>query len=206
MSLEVILQALEAEAERQVAEIEQAAQAEIDRIQAQARETAEAVRQEHLAAIQVPLRTEQTRLLNRAKLEAMQTVIEAREAMLNLLLATVAQHLVTLSTTSAYGRVLKQLMQEASETLAVQGRLQVRVLSRDVPLMEGVVQELALPAVVKGGLESEASAWGGLGGAVVTTPDGSVSLDNTLDQRLQRATRLYRSHIAELLFTQNKEG
>ena len=79
MPLANILQALEAEAERRVAEIEQAAQAEITQIHAQAQANAVAVWQEQCAAITAPLRAEQARILNQAKLEALQIVQGTRE-------------------------------------------------------------------------------------------------------------------------------
>lgn len=83
MSLEHILQALEAEAERQITEIEQAAEAEVKRILSQAQIEAGAVRQKHLAASQALLQVERTRLLNRAKQQASQTVLRGREAVIS---------------------------------------------------------------------------------------------------------------------------
>ena len=66
MPLANILQALEAEAERRVAEIDQSVQAEIDRIHAQAQAEAVVARQKQVAAIAAPLRAEQARLVGGA--------------------------------------------------------------------------------------------------------------------------------------------
>ena len=82
MPLEKILKTLETEAERQVVEIDQAAQVEIERIRTQAWAEAEAVRQKRVAAIQAPLQAEQARILNQAKLKALQTVMGTREALI----------------------------------------------------------------------------------------------------------------------------
>lgn len=64
MSLDRILEALDTEAERQVMAIEQAAQAEIEHIRAQAQVEATAVRQKRIMAVQGPLQAERARILN----------------------------------------------------------------------------------------------------------------------------------------------
>ena len=88
MPLDNILRALETKAERLEAEIEQATQAEVERIYAEAQAEAAVVRQKQLAAIEAPLRAEQARILNRAKLEALQIVMGTREQLITTALRT----------------------------------------------------------------------------------------------------------------------
>lgn len=206
MPLEKILQALESEAERQIAEIGQAADAEIARIRGQAQAEAAAAQQKHMPAIQAPLRAEQARILNRAKLEALKVVMGAREALIASALDAAACQLETLADSEAYARLLRQLTREAVETLAVDGQVCLRVRSRDMALMKAIAQEMGLSAEVEGGLERDTSSRGCLGGVMVTTPDGRITLVNTLDARLQRVASLYRSQIAEGLFAEPREG
>jgi vacuolar-type H+-ATPase subunit E/Vma4 len=67
--------------------------------------------------------------------------------------------------------------------------------------MQEIIQSLALPARTESGLGSESTIWdSGLGGIIVATADGRVSLINTLEVRLQRAAEMYRSQITEWLF------
>jgi vacuolar-type H+-ATPase subunit E/Vma4 len=206
MPLENILQALEAEAERQVAEIEQAARDEIERIRAQAQTKAAAVRQKHMAAIQSPLQAERARILNQAKLEALRVVMGTRETLIASALEAAARCLASLPTTQAYAGLLQRLAQEAVNVLGASSRLRLRVQSCDVELMSRIVQETGLPATVEGGLESEASLWGSLGGLIATTPDARISLVNTLDARLGRVASLYRGQIAEMVLGDGQEG
>jgi V/A-type H+-transporting ATPase subunit E len=200
MPLDSILQALEAEAERQVAEIDQAAQVEVERIRAQAQTEAVTARQKHMLAIQAPLQAERARILNQAKLEALRVVMGTRETLIASALKAAARCLTALPTTEGYARLLQQLTQEAVDTLGIDSQLCLRVQSQDVELMSSIVQEMGLSASVEGGLENEASLWGCLRGLVATTYDRRIRLDNTLDARLQRVVSLYRSQIAEMVF------
>ena len=206
MPLQNILQALEAEAERQVAEIEQAARDEAKHIRAHARTKAADVRQEHMAAIQSPLQVERARILNQAKLEALRVVMGTRETLIASALEEAARCLASLPTTRAYARLLQRLAQEAVNVFGASSRLRLRVQSCDVELMSRIVQETGLPATVEGGLEGEASLWGSLGGLIAATPNARISLVNTLDARLGRVASLYRSQIAEIVLGDRQEG
>ncbi|MEW5960381.1 MAG: V-type ATP synthase subunit E family protein [Chloroflexota bacterium] len=204
MPLDTILQALETEAERLVAEIDQATQAEVECIRAQAQAEAVAVRQKHITAVEAPLRAEQARILNRAKLEALQKVLGTREELITAVLNAAARRLAALPATEAYAGVLRQLTQEAAEALGV-NRVCLRVQSRDLALMNRIVQELGLPATVTGGLENEEAATGELGGVIATSPDGRISLVNTPAARLKQVASLHRAQIAELIFGDQQE-
>lgn len=216
MSLDRILEALEAEAARQIAEIEQVTQAEIEHIRRQAQVEAAAVRQQPMTASQAALRVEQTRLLNRAKQEASQVVLQAREAMISAALAAAAQQLANLLTTPAYPGLLQQLTQEAVGTLGTNQVLYLHVRNGDLELMRQFVRELGLSAEVAGDLEENfpeparfalaEAGQGCLGGLAVTTADNRISLINTLAMRLQRVANLYRAQIAQIIFEQQREG
>jgi V/A-type H+-transporting ATPase subunit E len=200
MSLDKILQVLETEAKNQVAALEQGARAEIERIQAKVQTEADLVRQKRLVAIQAPLQAEQARTLNKAKLEALQIVLGTREDLLAELFESVAQRLAALSNQEGYDRLLQQLLEEAIETLGKTGPFRLEVQKQDVALMRKIVEGMGLEAEVGSNLKQK-DLWGAaLGGVAVTTPDGQVSLVNTLEARLERAANLYRTQIAEMLF------
>jgi vacuolar-type H+-ATPase subunit E/Vma4 len=219
MSLEHILQALEAEAERQIAAIEQAAEADVKRILSLAQIEAEAVRQKHLAVSRVSLQVERTRLLNRAKQQASQAVLREREAVITSALAATMKCLAALANTNAYAQLLRQLTQEAVDTLGRDEPLCLHVRERDVELMERIVGEMGLSARVTGDLNevipsgqmhfSSAEQNGqSLGGLAATVAAGRVTLNNTLEARLFRVSNLYRAQIAEIIFDEagGREG
>ena len=211
MPLENILQALETEATRQVAEIEQATQAEIERIRDQAQAEAVAIRQKQMALIQAPLQAERARILNRARLEALQIVMGAREVLITSALEAAAQCLAALAGSTEYARLLGRLAQEAVEVLGGDDSLCLRVQSCDVELMGQIVQKMGLSATVEadwdsGGESGRSTPWGDLGGLVATTLDERIKLVNTLGTRLQRVADLHRSQIAELICAGAAEG
>lgn len=211
MSLEHILQALEAEAEQQIAEIEQVAEADVKRILNQAQAEAGIVRQKHVVASQALLQVERTRLLNRAKQQASQIVLKEREAVISSALAATRECLAALSNTNAYAQLLRQLAQEVVGTLSADEPLCLHVRERDVELMERIAGEMGLPASVTGDLNevippgqthfSPAEQNGqSLGGLAATVAAGRVTLNNTLEARLFRVSNLYRAQIAEIIF------
>ncbi len=205
MPLDTILHALEAEAERLVAEIDQATQVEVERILMQAQTEAAAVRQKHLAAIEAPLRMERSRLLNRAKLERLQLVLGTREDLITAALEAATRQLAALTSTQDYAGWLRQLTQEAMAALGLNS-LCLYVQSNDLELMNRLVQELGLSATVTGGLELAEELESDLGGVVATSSDGRISLVNTPGVRLQRVASLYRTRIAELMFGDQQEA
>lgn len=199
MPLENILQTLEVEAERLAIEIDQATQAEVDRVRAEVQAEAALVRQKHIAAIKAPLRTEQARILNQAKLEALQIVLGTREDLITAVLEAAARRLEERSTVKQHAGLLQQLTQEAVTVLGDR-EVCLQVPSSDVALMNCIVQQLGLSATVTGGLEDDQAMAGNGAGVVATTLDGRISLINTPAARLARAARLYRLQIAKMIF------
>jgi vacuolar-type H+-ATPase subunit E/Vma4 len=204
MPLENILQVLETETERLVTEIDQAIQAEIGHILAEARAEAAVVRQKHLAAIKAPLRAEQARILNQAKLEALQIFLGTREELIRAGLEATTYLLEKRAAAEQYPDMLQQLTAEAIAVLGVK-EVSLRVRRSDVALMDNIVQKLGLSATVTGGLEDDEAAAGNGGGVVATTLDGRISLINTPTARLSRAASLYRLQIAKMMFEEQPQ-
>ncbi|GAB4432818.1 MAG: hypothetical protein Fur0044_30360 [Anaerolineae bacterium] len=206
MSLEHILQALEAETDQQIAEIERAGQDEIERVRVEAEAEAEKIRQKHLSTNQILLQVERTRRLNRAKQEASQQVLQAREKLITAALAATRQHLAALTAAETYPPLLRQLTEESVATLGKTQPLCLHVRKTDVELMNRIAQELELSATVIGDLTGDSSEPNPcLGGLAVSTADNRISLTNTLEARLQRVAQLYRAQIAEIIFDGRQE-
>ena len=66
--------------------------------------------------------------------------------------------------------------------------------------MGRLVQDMDLQCTVVGDLDNGDTSRNCLPGVIVTTPDGYISLVNTLETRLQRAANLYRTQIAKIIF------
>lgn len=213
MALEHILQALENEAAQQIAAIEQAAEAQVRQILSQAEAEAGVVRQKHLMAGRALLQVERTRLLNRAKQQASQTILQARESLISSALAATAECLAALAGTASYPRLLQQLAHEAIDTLGTDEPLCLHVGERDVEVMAQIVDQMGLSAAVSGDLKavippeplpfSPVGRDGQfLGGLAVTVGGGRVTLNNTLKARLLRASTIHRAQIAEIILAE----
>jgi vacuolar-type H+-ATPase subunit E/Vma4 len=200
MSLDRILQALESEAAAEIARIDQAAEEEIAHVRAAAKARAAAAEQKHGPAIEAPLQAERARIVNQAKLEALRTVMGAREALMKEALEAAAARLAALPDSETYAHVLEGLIFEAVAALGQDGMLHLRVESRDRPLLAHIVQIRGLQATLDAGTIGDGAVWNCPGGVIATSADGRVGLVNTLSARLQRVATLYRSEIAGMLF------
>jgi len=198
MPLETILQAIDAAAEGEVEAIRQAAQAEVAQIQANAQAQADAIRQKHHQAVQAPLKAEQTRLINQAKLKALQLVLGAREELLAATLAAAAQQLADFSHSAAYPEALKRLALEAATALGPAQPLHFLAQPADAPQLAQAVAELQLNATVTA--DEAALGAGSLGGLIAATADRRISVINTLEVRLQQAAARHRAQLAGWVF------
>ncbi len=199
MSLEKILQAMRTEAENELLAIDRAAEAEIECLKAEAEVRAGKARSEHLPAIQARLTADRARIINRAKLEALHSVLGTREALISEAIEAAALQLASLDGNEAYTAFLERLACEAVNVLGPNG-LQLRVQRADVPAMQEICSRLGLSVPVHEDLAHAPGQPESLGGVIATTDDGRISLVNTLGERLQRVASLYRSELAEMLF------
>ena len=99
-----------------------------------------------------------------------------------------------------YAGLLKQLTQEALDTIGIGGQLCLHVQHCDAALMARLVQDMDLQCTVVGDLDNGDTSGNCLPGVIVTTPAGRISLVNTLESRLQRAANQYRAQIAKIIF------
>lgn len=195
MSLKHILAALEAEARGQIKEIEEQGEDKVRDIFNEAQKRIAALRSERQRAVQEELQIEEAQILNHAKLQAQQEVMKARETLIEGVLQAVHHRLQNISTSTCYLRLMELLTLEAVDALKTAAGLQVRVRDGDVNLMKGIIENLGLSATFAGGEDCT-------GGVLVSSTDGRIRVDNTLDIRLRQAASLYRSHIAEIVLGQ----
>lgn len=179
MALEDILRAMEGQAQAEAAAI-------LAKAEAEARE----IKTRHSASIMPRLRDERTRLLSEAKLVALREVMDAREALLEDAFNAAQVELAGLRDKPEYPRYLNQLTREVVGQLG--DELSIVVDARDEARMYRITGELGVQARISIGLDTA----GGLEGS---TPDGRVTVVNTIEMRLQRSRRYLRRDIAFLL-------
>jgi vacuolar-type H+-ATPase subunit E/Vma4 len=198
MSLHAILQAIRNSGEVRVREIESRAYAQAHEIMTNGRMEAEAIREQACAETVEPAIRERARLIQRARLEALQTVGEVREAMVDAALEQCRGRLAGVRADPIYVEVLRRLIQE---TLTELERSQIEPRSgrtacleadpRDQKALERLLNEMGLRLQVSYDLK----CWGGL---IAKSEDGRVAVINTLEARLERATPYLRRYLAAL--------
>jgi vacuolar-type H+-ATPase subunit E/Vma4 len=210
VSLHAILEVIRSGGQAEIDEIEQRAFAQAREILANARLEAETIKEQARAAAEDPGFRERTRILHRARLEALQMVGNAREELVDSAIKQTRGRLDSLRMHSIYPRVLRKLLGEALDelqraqvedeclpagtTTAAGSSVAAASLEadrRDRPLLERMLDEMGLEYPVQYNLQ----CWGGL---VVKSADGRISVINTLEARLERATPYLRLSLAAL--------
>lgn len=190
MALEDILRAVEQQAQAEIARLQAQAEAEAAALIAQAEAEARTIKAQHLANIVPRLQQERAQLLSEAKLLARRELLLAREALLEEAFSAAHTALASLREQPEYRHYLTQLLREVVEELGDEVCLVVD--ARDEAIVRRITADLGLPADIAVGLHTA-------GGLEACTPDGSVTVVNTIEARLQRSRRHLRRTVATIL-------
>jgi V/A-type H+-transporting ATPase subunit E len=192
MSLQVILERIQASGEAQVQEVEQEARRRAGEILAQAYIEAERIEADAREEASAPGNAERARILHRARLDALHILGEVREELVDTAIARTRERLASLRSDASYPEVLKTLAEEALKGLAASegaDHPQVQADPRDKHLLENTLAALRLNIPVRYVLNT----WGGL---IASSADERVVVTNTLEARLERAMPFLRRRLA----------
>lgn len=187
MSLEHILEALAAEGQAEVSRIEQEAEEQAGAILNQGEAEAIQIREEHIAAIKPRIESERAQRINAARLAAQRVELEARESLVEAAFDAACEELAGVRESPTYPPLLEALMDEVFEELGTDVRLAVD--PQDAGLVEGVLDRRGLELDIEPALDT----WGGVVGH---SSDGRLTVDNTLETRLEQARRRLRGEVA----------
>lgn len=177
MAIEPLIESICREADREAAALLHRARAEADRIDDEARAARSKARSGVIDERRSEWLSEDEPALAAARRDATREVLTARERLLDRVFRTVAAEFVDILRDPTYQATLKGLIDEA---LPFAGNRPATVICTDINAAS--VQE-AVAARGDVGVRTEANARGGI---MVVTDDGTVSIDNTLEGRLQR--------------------
>lgn len=195
MSLDAILEAINASGQAQITEIAAQAERQVANILANARQEAQPLSDAAYHAALEPAAKERARIIHQARLEALHLTGETREALTDAALERTRGRLASLRSDASYAQVLKQLTQQALAELPrpetghslTYPRLEAD--PRDEVLLESILDEIGLDLPVRYTLH----CWGGV---VAKSEDERVVVINTLEARLERATPYLRRYLA----------
>lgn len=192
MPLSKLLEALEADSEREAERITREAEARAQQILAEARQAAERAEETTRREAVASLPAAQARIDYEAQLKIQEMFANVREQVIGRAMGAVTDELVKLPDTPRYADVMRALLEEAVHL--IDADLVVRVRAEDKKLIEKLAKELGRKATV----EATLTGWGGL---IALSADGGVRVDNTLEARLESATPAIRQYIARQLGT-----
>jgi V/A-type H+/Na+-transporting ATPase subunit E len=196
MSLEVILASIESSGEAEIDRLRSEAESRAQQILEAAERKAAIVREEARRAALWPAAAERARRLHQAKLEALRTVGEIRNQLIETTLSETRRHLVDLRADPDYPLILRRLIAEAVDALGEaelhNGRVVLEIDPQDERLIRHILDDLGVDLQVVSSLHG----WGGI---VVTSSDRRVVVNNTLESRLERATPFLRQDLAAFL-------
>jgi vacuolar-type H+-ATPase subunit E/Vma4 len=196
IALEGILAVIERDCADLCAEIEAHRAAERHAVLAEARAQAERARQAEFEGIAARAERDRLGALHDARLEALRVVADARTEALETVLDRVRTALSVAREDPRYPDLLKHLAGEALKDLAgalangETGRLSAD--PRDRQILAGFLESRPPNPTVEFDLVC-------LGGVLALSPDGRVTVDNTLETRLERAGTSLRAELAQAL-------
>jgi len=195
MSLEAILAEIEAAGEAEAARLRAESEARARQILTEAERVASARREEARCAALLPISGERARQLHHAKLEALRTIGDVRNQLVETALAETRRRLAGLRTEPNYPLILRRLTEEAIRVLGDEAAGTetappwIETDPRDEAMLCCILHDLGFDLPVKPLL----NCWGG---AVARSGDGRIVAVNTLEARLERATPFLRRELA----------
>jgi vacuolar-type H+-ATPase subunit E/Vma4 len=201
MSLQVLLTKIDAAGREQLQQIQMETRSKIDDMLELARQEARRIEEKASNAARIQTSRERTLILDKARLEGMRIVGDARKDRADSVLTGVRQQLAAMRSSPVYRQVLGSLVHEALDGLGMGDNCTVWLLadSRDKNILEDILAEKG--SKVK--LSYELNCWGGL---VARSEDGRIEAINTLESRLERAKTFLRGYLAVLLEKDNPEA
>lgn len=170
-----------AEADQEVAKINEAAEAQIRQL-----------RDDALARLEDQLLVESECIVGRAELEMRDRLIHQKNEALREVFERAGRQIDALRDAGTYRETFKRLIQEAIGRMNRED-VRLRISKADLPLWETLKGQF--PASVSVGFSD-----GPKGIVVVETDDGSQSIDNSIETRLETAREVMRRELSEVLF------
>lgn len=197
MSLDTLLSRVRGSIEDELATVEEETQEQVEAIQRETDEEIAALRREANEQIAREVERQRRRVLEEARFKALQIEGSARERLVSRVLEAVGEKLGEARAEPEYGEILSSLTQQAIEAVHMEPMV-VHGDRRDEELLEGLKSEHGLADII-----FDLETWGG-----VVAEGGNrkaVTVDNTLESRLEQARENIRDWTLDWLQREEKE-
>jgi V/A-type H+/Na+-transporting ATPase subunit E len=191
VAYEDLLKSVEENAREKELELRNKGAAVVDEIKARAKKQAGEIRQTHIDGANKSIKTERNKLLYLTKAENKELLIKTRETAFERAFSETEVSLKGLRSDPKYPAVFEKLLKEAADAMGNDAFV-VHVDPRDEELCKKTLSLLNLFSEIRTDLVTD-------GGVVVSLPDKSVIISNTVESRMQRAKELRRKEIHAIL-------
>jgi vacuolar-type H+-ATPase subunit E/Vma4 len=196
MTLQAVLDAIQAAGEQQVREIEADASAQANTLMLQASTDAQRLRENARRSALAPASRECLRIRQQAQFDALRLVTETREGLIDAVLGRARERLAEMRSHPGYPMLLSRLIQEALDDLSRSLEEREGIVLEADPRDRIIVQRLLaeLPPDLR--MSYPLTCWGGV---IARSADGRIVVTNTLETRLERAMPHLRRYLASQL-------
>jgi V/A-type H+-transporting ATPase subunit E len=191
MAYEDLLKSVEESAHEKELELRNRGAASVAEIKARAKKQAEAIRQAHLDEAGRSITTERNKLLYLTKAENKELLIRTRETLFERAFTGAESRLGNLRSDPEYPAVFEKLLTEAAGSLGGPA-IVIHIDPRDEALCKKTLATQGMSAEIRSDITTA-------GGVVVSLPDNTVVISNTVESRLQRVQEHKKKEIHAIL-------
>jgi V/A-type H+-transporting ATPase subunit E len=192
MAYENLLKSVEESAQEKERELLDKARSIVQAISEETKNQASALQTSLLEVAKKSVAVEKNKLMYLTKGENKEKLIKTKERVFASAFTEAEQSLSQIRKDPKYPVILKNLAHEALGALKGE-KIHVHVDKKDENLIKGILTDLNSSGKVKTDIQTA-------GGLVVSTPDGSVNISNTIESRLERAKEQKKLQIYTALF------
>jgi vacuolar-type H+-ATPase subunit E/Vma4 len=192
MPIDDLLQSVEVNAKERMQEILNRAKSESEDIIKEAKSREEAIRKKHLDNAKKAVDFERIKTITALKEEQKMRINRAKDEIFKQAFQEAHRKLLLMRNDPAYEMILRALAKEALNEM--EGKeIIVHIDPRDEPLIRKILNELKVNSKIVTDLDSS-------GGLMIQSSDGTFTVHNTFESRLERAKELIRSDIFSILY------
>jgi len=191
VAYEDLLKSVEESAHEKELELRDKAASSAEEIRQRAKKQAEMVRRARIDEAAKSVTTERNKLLYLTRAENKELLIGTREAAFENAFRDAEARLAGLRSDPEYPAVFERLVREAIGAIG-EDAFEVHIDPQDEELCRNLLTSLGVAAEIRASLKTA-------GGAVVSLPDKSIVISNTVESRLQRARERKRIEIHSIL-------
>ncbi|UCC98716.1 MAG: V-type ATP synthase subunit E [Phycisphaerales bacterium] len=193
-----LLAAIRETADAEMADVRAQAEQEIAKISERTETQVRQLRETALAQLEEQLSAESERIVGRAELDIRDRLVLEKNKALEEVFELARKELASLDDSGTNQEVLRRLIQEAMGKINSED-VRLRISRDDLALWESLKADFPT-------LESATPCDGPRGTVIVETCDGTQSIDNSIETRLETAREVMRRELIELLFGDETAG